>query len=159
MHESEPYVSPQLNRKLLSELAKMLMKKDCSHSRLPAALLCSLLALTYVTPARAQTQPQTTQTVSLLPGASTTIVLPENPSTGFRWRLNTAQSTRLSIVRVLDRGYQAVRSGLIGAPGSHHWEIKARAPGVASVAFTYARPWEHKPPATIHFVEVNIWRR
>jgi inhibitor of cysteine peptidase len=137
----------------------MLTKTESSHLKLQAAVLCVLFTQTYGTLARAQAQPQTTQTISLSPGASTTIVLRENPSTGFRWRLNTAQSTRLSIVRVLDRGYQAAQSGLIGAPGSHRWEIEARAPGVASVAFTYARSWEHKPPAEIHFVQINIWHR
>ena len=137
----------------------MLTETEFSLPKLPAAFLCILLALTGFTPARAQVPSQTTQTVSLSPGGSATIALRENPSTGFKWRLNTAQSTRLSIVRVLDRGYRASQSGLIGAPGSHRWEIKARAPGVASIAFTYARPWEHKPPAEIHFVQVNISRR
>ena len=136
----------------------MLTKTEFSHPKLAAAILCALLALAGVTPARAQAQPQTTQTVSLSPGASTTIVLRENPSTGFKWRLNTAQSTNLAIVRVIDRGYQAGQSGLIGAPGSHRWEIKARAPGTASVVFTYARPWEHKPPAETHVVQVHIAR-
>ncbi len=102
---------------------------------------------------------QTTQTVALSPGTSTTIVLRENPSTGFKWRLNTEQSTNLTIVRVIDRGYQAGQSGLIGAPGWHHWEIEARARGTASVVLTYARPWEHKPPAEVHAVRVNIARR
>jgi len=137
----------------------MLTKPGFFPQKLAAVVGSAMLLLTWVESSGAQVPLQTTQTVSLSPGGSTTIVLRENPSTGFRWQLNTAQSTRLSIVRVLDRGYQAARSGLIGASGSHGWEIKARAPGTASVAFTYARPWEHKPPAEIHFVEVNIWRR
>jgi len=69
------------------------------------------------------------------------------------------RSTDLSIVRVIDRGYRAGRTGLMGAPGAHRWEIKARAPGTASVAFTYARPWEHKPPSETHFVQINVSRR
>jgi predicted secreted protein len=83
-------------------------------------------------------------------------VLRENPSTGFKWRLNKAQSTHLGIVHVIDRGYQAGQNGLIGAPGSRRWEITARAPGTASAVFTYARPWEHRPPAETHVVRVNI---
>jgi inhibitor of cysteine peptidase len=101
---------------------------------------------------------QTTQTVTLAPGTSTTIVLPENPSTGFKWRLDAQQSTNPAIVRVIDRGYQAGQSGLIGAPGAHRWEIEARARGTASVVFTYARPWERKLPAETHVVQVNIAR-
>ena len=137
----------------------MLTKTNFSHPKFPAIVLCTLLMLTEVTPARAQAEPQTTQTVSLRPGVSTTIALRENPSTGFKWRLDMTRSTDLSIIRVIDRGYRAGQIGLIGAPGSHRWEIKARAPGTASVTFTYARPWEHKPPAETHFVQVNVSRR
>jgi inhibitor of cysteine peptidase len=136
----------------------MLMKTEFSLRRLAAAILCTLLALAGVTPGPAQAEPQTTQTVSLSPGASTMIVLRENPSTGFKWRLNTAQSTNLAVVRVIDRGHQAGQSGLIGAPGAHRWEIKARTPGNATIVFTYARPWEHKPPAETHLVQVQIPR-
>jgi inhibitor of cysteine peptidase len=137
----------------------MLMETDFSRPKLPAAVLCILLTLTGLTPARAQAQSQTTQTVSLRPGVSTTIALRENPSTGFGWRLDTARSTDLSIIRVIDRGYHAGQIGLIGAPGAHRWEIRARAPGVASITFIYERPWEHKPPAETHFVQVNVSRR
>ncbi len=124
--------------------------------KLAAFILCALLAPAGATPAAAHTRPQASQTVSLSPGASTTIVLQENPSTGFKWRLNKAQSTHLGIVHVIDRGYQAGQNGLIGAPGSHIWEVTARAPGIASVVFTYARPWEHRPPAETHVIQVNI---
>jgi inhibitor of cysteine peptidase len=136
----------------------MLVKTEFSYPRLTAAILCTLLALAEVMPVRAQAQPQTTQTVSLSAGASTTIVLQENPSTGFKWRLNTAQSTNLAIVRVIDLSYQAGQNGLIGAPGTHRWEIKTRAPGNATIVFTYARPWEHKPPAETHVVQIHIRR-
>jgi predicted secreted protein len=155
----QPYVIARLYRKLLSELAKMLTKTDFSQTKRFTTVLCLLLTVSGVAPARAQTESQTSQTVSLRPGVSTTIVLRENPSTGFRWRLEMARSTNLSIIRVIDRGYRAGQIGLIGAPGSHHWEVKARAPGVASVAFIYVRPWERKPPAETHFVQVNVSRR
>jgi predicted secreted protein len=134
----------------------MLTNTKFSRLKLAAALLCTFLAATSFTSARAQSP--TNQTVSLSRGASTTIALPENPSTGFRWRLNTALSSNLAIVRVIDRGHQASQGGLIGAPGSHRWEIEARAPGIASVVFTYARQWEHKPPAETQVVQVNIAR-
>ena len=136
----------------------MLTETEFSLPRLAAAVLCTLGALAGVTPGPAQAQPQTTETISLSPGASTTIMLRENPSTGFKWRLNTAQSTNLAAVRVSDGGYQAGQSGLIGAPGTLRWEIKARAPGNAIIVFTYARPWEHKPPAETRLVKVHTRR-
>jgi len=137
----------------------MLTKKEFSHPKLSAAVLCTLFTLTGVALDRAQAQPQTTQIVSLRPGVSATIMLRENPSTGFKWRVDAARSTHLSIIRVVDRGYHAGKIGFIGAPGSHRWDIKAQAAGTASVAFSYARSWEHKPPAETHFVQVNVWRR
>jgi predicted secreted protein len=136
----------------------MLTKSEFYRPKLTAAVFCTLLALTGVAPAPAQAQMQTTQTVALSRGASTTIVLRENPSTGFRWGLNAEQSSNLDLVRVIDRGYQAGESGLIGAPGTHRWEIEARTRGTASVVFIYARPWERKPPAETHVVQVGIAR-
>jgi inhibitor of cysteine peptidase len=136
----------------------MLRKIEFFRPKLAIGALC-ILALIGVTLSHAQVQSQTTQTVSLRPGVSTTIALRENPSTGFRWRLDTARSTDLSIIRVIDRGYRAGQTGLIGAPGAHRWEVRARAPGVASITFIYERPWEHKPPAETHFVQVNVSRR
>jgi inhibitor of cysteine peptidase len=131
-----------------------------SGPKLAAFILCAVLAVAGGAPATAHAQPQASQTISLSPGASITIVLRENPSTGFKWRLNKAQSTDLGIIHVIDRGYQVSQNGLIGAPGSRRWEIRARAPGTASVVFTYARPWEHRPPAEApaetHVVQVNI---
>jgi predicted secreted protein len=156
MGSGGPYVCPRLYRKLLSEFAKMLTKTEFSHLKLTVAVFCTFFALVGFAPAQAQMQ--TTQTVALSPGASTTIVLRENPSTGFRWGLNAEQSSNLDLIRVIDRGYQAGESGLIGAPGTHRWEIEARTRGTASVVFTCARPWERKPPAETHVVQVNIAR-
>jgi inhibitor of cysteine peptidase len=134
----------------------MLTKTEFSHATLATAVLCAFIALAGVTLARAQAQPPTTQSVSLSRSALTTIVLRENPSTGFKWALNTAQSTNLAIFHVIDRGYQAGQSRLIGAPGTRRWTIKARASGSATIVFTYARPWESGPPAETHVVHVRV---
>jgi inhibitor of cysteine peptidase len=99
---------------------------------------------------------QANRTVSLSPGASTTIVLSENPTTGFKWRIDTGQSSNLAIIDVIDGGYQAAGSGLMGASGSHRWQIEARAAGTARVVFAYARSWEHKAPAKTYVVEVDV---
>ncbi|MGD0026281.1 MAG: protease inhibitor I42 family protein [Xanthobacteraceae bacterium] len=117
-----------------------------------------LLGQIGVTPSGAQPASQSNETVSLSVGASQTIVLSENPSTGYEWQLNTAQSSNLAIVLMIDVGYEAGQSGLIGAPGSHRWQIEAQAPGTARIVFTYSRPWEQGPPAETHVVEVNVTR-
>ena len=35
-----------------------------------------------------------------------------------------------------------------GAPGEHVWIIKGVAPGAATIAFAYQRPWEPAPVET-----------
>lgn len=96
------------------------------------------------------------ETVALSVGASLAIVLSENPSTGYRWQIDPAQSTNLAIVRVVDAGYQAATNGLIGAPGSHHWRIETQAPGKATITFVYLRPWQPATPGAMHVVDVVV---
>ncbi len=114
-----------------------------------------ILAQIGVMSARAQ---QSDETITMSVGASKMIALSENPSTGYSWQLNSTHSSNLTIIRVIDAGYQPGQSGVIGAPGSHHWQIQARVPGMARIVFSYSRPWEHAAPAKSHSVEVNVTR-
>jgi len=120
------------------------------------ALSALLFAQIGVMPAGAQAVSQSNETISLSVGASETIALSENPSTGYEWQLDTTQSSNLAIVRVVDAGYQAVQGGQMGAAGSHWWRIEAWAPGTARIVFAYSRPSENGAPAKSHAVEVNI---
>lgn len=120
------------------------------------ALSALLFAQLGVMPAGAQAVAQSNETIALSVGASETIALGENPSTGYAWQLDTTQSSNLAIVRVTDVGYQAVQGGQMGAAGSHWWRIEARAAGAARIVFAYSRPWEHAAPAKSHTVEVNV---
>jgi len=121
-----------------------------------STLSALLLVQIGVMPAGAQAASQSNETISLSVGASETIALSENPSTGYEWQLDTTQSSNLAIVRVVDAGYQAVQGGQMGAAGSHWWRIEAWAPGTARIVFAYSRPWEHEAPAKSHAVEVNV---
>jgi inhibitor of cysteine peptidase len=122
------------------------------------ALLFVLLgpALGPINLGQAQTPAPGEETVSLAVGASTMITLGENRSTGYSWRLETAQSTNLEIVRVIDRGYRAEESGLLGAAGSHRWQITARAAGTARVVFTYSRSWQKGDITATKAVDVTV---
>jgi inhibitor of cysteine peptidase len=133
--------------------------EKCRRATLAAVAFLALLS-THIgmTAAEAQNGPPTSQAVSLSVGASTTIALSENPSTGYRWQISAAQSSNMAILRVADGGYLAGQSGLIGAPGSHRWQIKARAPGTAKIVFALSRPWEHATPAEIYRVDVDVTR-
>ncbi len=121
-----------------------------------STLSALLLVQIGVMPAGAQAASQSNETISLSVGASETIALSENPSTGYEWQLDTTQSSNLAIVRVVDAGYQAVQGGQMGAAGSHWWRIEAWAPGTARIVFAYSRPSENGAPAKSHAVEVNI---
>jgi inhibitor of cysteine peptidase len=87
------------------------------------------------------------ETLRLSPGASTTLRLKENPSTGYSWRLDTAASEGLDRVTISDAGHKR-GAGMPGAPGEHVWIIKGAAPGAATIAFAYQRPWEPAPVET-----------
>lgn len=115
-----------------------------------------LLTLSASVPADAQ---ESSEAIRLVVGAAKTITLEENPSTGFKWQINTAQSSNLAVVRVNDLGYRRGSSQLVGAPGVHRWRIKAKAAGTARIVFDYARPWEHVAPAKRNTVRVEITRR
>ena len=120
------------------------------------ALSALLFAQIGILPAGAQAVSRSNETIALSVGASETIALGENPSTGYEWQLSTTQSSNLAIVGVVDVGYQPSQSGQMAAAGSHWWQIEARAPGTARVVFAYSRPGEHAAPAKSHTVEVNI---
>jgi inhibitor of cysteine peptidase len=84
------------------------------------------------------------QTLTLAVGQQATIALEENPSTGYRWNVDAAASSNLSILRIDDRGFSENAGGkrLLGAPGVHRWSIKATRAGSANVTSVYRRPWE-----------------
>jgi inhibitor of cysteine peptidase len=71
-------------------------------------------------------------------GAEATLRLPENPSTGYRWAVDAADS---HLVDVSQAEY-APASNAPGAGGQARWTIKAKAAGSATVRLKRWRPWE-----------------
>jgi predicted secreted protein len=71
------------------------------------------------------------------------ITLNENPTTGYRWYSVVSDDTVLSVA---DHGYTAPESGdgqpVPGQGGERSWTVGGVGEGVASVTFTYLRPWE-----------------
>jgi inhibitor of cysteine peptidase len=77
--------------------------------------------------------------ITLAPGHSKTIVLPENPSTGYTWKIDQDGSDNLSILAIVDQGHK--RGGSMpGAPGRHSWRLRANARGHAILQLVYQRP-------------------
>ena len=81
-----------------------------------------------------------------------TVELEENPSTGYSWLVEYDQS-KLQLVKDQPN---APATPLPGAPNKHIWEFKGIARGRTSIKFSYARPWESKPPEQVVQYAVRI---
>lgn len=66
--------------------------------------------------------------------------LPANPSTGYYWVLDEAESTGLDLVRIEDRGFGSPESNLIGAPAPALFTAICLAPGPVRLVFDYVSP-------------------
>lgn len=114
---------------------------------LAAAMMCA--------PALAQPPKQNEENLALTVGAAKVVTLPENPTTGFQWHIDTAECVNLAAVQITDLGHEQ-QSNLIGAPGTRSWRIEGVAAGKVQLVFDYARPWEHGAPADHHIVDIDI---
>jgi inhibitor of cysteine peptidase len=117
----------------------------------PVALLAAAVCL----PVLAQPTTQSEENLALTVGAAKVVTLAENPTTGYEWHVDTAESTNLAAVQVTDVGHEQ-QSKELGAPGTHSWRIQGIAAGKAQLVFDYERPWEHGPPADRHIVHIDI---
>ena len=92
--------------------------------------------------------------IALSPGHKKMIVLPENPSTGYTWKIDQEGSDNLAILAIVDQGHK--RGGSMpGAPGKHSWSLRAKARGHAILQLVYQRPWEPAPIETRR-IEVDV---
>jgi len=92
--------------------------------------------------------------IRLSVGRKETIVLPENPSTGYTWKIDQEGSDNLSILAIVDQGHKRGAS-MPGAPGQHRWSLRAQATGHAILQLVYQRPWEPAPIETRR-IEVDV---
>lgn len=91
--------------------------------------------------------------VSLRQGETFQTHLPENPTTGYRWRLDEWDSVLLEAVR---DEYRPLGIPAVGAGGEHIWEFVAHAPGTVHLRFHSARSWENAEPAKSFSLHVVI---
>jgi inhibitor of cysteine peptidase len=90
-------------------------------------------------------------------GQHTRIGLPSNPTTGFAWSLDASASTGLDHLDLVDGGFVATNSGLVGAPGRRWWTLTGRSSGRASLHFVYQRAWERNvPPAKTRTIVIDV---
>ena len=94
-------------------------------------------------------------TVKVAVGERNIVELIENPSTGYRWAIDTKASSRLSILRIKDLGFsRKVGNSLFpNGPGYHRWTIEAATEGTARITFVEQGP---PAPGPIHAHQVII---
>ena len=94
-------------------------------------------------------------TVDLTTGELLIVKLPSNPSTGYAWTVN-GDPAHLKLIKHFDlRSTEG--SGMVGAPQTSVFELKATSAGAATLTLLYRRSWEYNvPPAKIITVSVKV---
>jgi predicted secreted protein len=70
-------------------------------------------------------------------GEAFEISLPENQSTGFRWKVTAAGEP---VARITDDTFQPARA--VGGAGTHHWRFQTTRTGEAEIRMILQRSWE-----------------
>ena len=102
---------------------------------LSAAALAALA--TEIVMASSLTATDNGKSIELKVGAETTLRLPANPSTGYRWAVDAADSKIVDITQ----SEQTPTSNAPGAGGETQWAIKAKALGSTTIKLKRWRPW------------------
>jgi inhibitor of cysteine peptidase len=90
------------------------------------------------------------EVVKLQRGHEKRIVLTENPSTGYSWKIDEDGSENLSLLAIIDHGHKR-GAAMPGAPGERSWTLRAKSAGRAVMQIVYQRPWEPAPVETRRF--------
>jgi inhibitor of cysteine peptidase len=77
------------------------------------------------------------QTISIKVGDTAELRLPQNPSTGYRWTIDTLDRAHVMVGETGFRGADAVGSG-----GDAYWRLRATAPGETALSLKRWRPFE-----------------
>jgi len=76
------------------------------------------------------------QRVALPMGADVELRLEENPTTGYRWQVDSPGAPALALG---GERYEAPPRGKAGAPGHHVWSFRAVAPRSGIIRLSYRR--------------------
>ncbi len=77
------------------------------------------------------------------PGDTIQILLPENPSTGYRWE---AASHLEPVLRLVSSEYSAPAPASLGSAGTRTFTLQALQPGSASLQLALKRSWDSGAP-------------
>ena len=80
-------------------------------------------------------------TLTLHPGNTGELRLPETPTTGYRWSLDPPPP----ILAITEADFTPPRSPTIGGGGERRWVIQAKTTGTATLTLKRWREWEGDP--------------
>ncbi len=85
------------------------------------------------------TEEQNNATIPVQVGNIITLMLPENPTTGYTWNLTVTKGLN----QTGDLYAPSDRTGtLVGSGGTHIWQITVNGPGNQGISGIYKRSWE-----------------
>ncbi len=124
-----------------------------------------LLALVFLLPTACTGRPaaisagieQSGQTIRMQVGQQLAVTLPSNPSTGYRWEIETMDTSLLQQMGVPE--YQTLGSAGTTQPGqggTETFRFEALATGETPLRLFYRRPSDDGEPAEIFFLMINI---
>ncbi len=95
------------------------------------------------------------QQVQLSAGQAFTLLLPENPTTGYTWQLRKkGEPAALLLSDAFEQGRPVP-----GAPGVHRWQFRAgAAESNGTLLLELVRPWESVPPSRTYSVTLRVNR-
>lgn len=84
-------------------------------------------------------------------GKEFTVVLDENPSTGYVWTYNTTDN---EAIRLINEKNILNKEKVVGTPSQKVWTFKLCKSGIFELEFYYLRPWEKNITAikTVHYI-------
>jgi len=85
------------------------------------------------------------------------IVLPENPTTGFRWRI---ESSGEPVCRLVRDSFVPPEQAVPGRGGVHHWEFQVERAGKGTILLVLVRSWQPPGPESRTFrTDVHVAKR
>ena len=95
-----------------------------------------------------------TQLITVRAGENFELVLPSNPSTGYRWML--AEELDANVVELLNQDYIAQQPVMPGSGGVDVWTMRAISPGDATIMLGYYPPDSDTEPAETVIFSIEV---
>lgn len=116
---------------------------------------CALLSACQHIPAPLSIDQLAECPINLAPGQLLSLTLPSQPSTGYRWHLNSQALTGLKLLSHAQ--HMPKQPELVGAMGQSVWQFQALEPATGYLALSYQRPWEAEPVESFEcLIQINL---